>query len=274
MRTILLSVILFSICTLWAESYKRVVSLTPAVTEMIYALEAGDMLVARSNACDYPENAKKLPVAGKIGVPNVEKIIHLKADLVISDMNVPAAEWDLLQKMNIKCVLLTADKISSYSKNIQTLGSLLGKQKEAEKECQRFFWEFEQLKRESLSRKKVSALILLGVNPFVSCNKNTFVSEIVELAGVANIAAEVKQNYFVMSTEFAIEKNPEIAVLTGMSGDFRKYLFEVPAWKQLRFIQRNSIVDSVPPECFCRLSPRTLQSVRLLRESINKTVVR
>ena len=274
MRTILLFAVLLAIYTLGAKDCKRVVSLTPAVTEMIYALGAGNMLVARSDACDYPENAKKLPVAGKIGVPNVEKIIHLKADLVISDMTVPAAEWDLLQKMNIKCVLLTADKISSYCKNIQTLGCLLEKKDEAEKECQHFFKEFEQLKKDGLNRKKVSALILLGVNPFVSCNKNTFVSEIAELAGAANIAAEVKQNYFVMSTEFAIEKNPEIAVLTGMSGDFRKYLFDVPAWKQLKFIQKNSIIDSVPMECFCRLSPRTLQAVRILREAIDKAVGR
>ena len=93
---------LFAALLLSAREYKRVVSLTPAVTEIIYTLDAGEFLVARSDACDYPHEVKKLPVVGKIGKPDVEKILQLKADLVISDMSVPVAEWDMLKRLNIK----------------------------------------------------------------------------------------------------------------------------------------------------------------------------
>lgn len=272
MKNTFLLIMLFAALLLSAREYKRVVSLTPAVTEIVYTLDAGEFLVARSEACDYPHEVKKLPVVGKIGKPDVEKILQLKADLVISDMSVPAAERDMLKRLNIKTVLLSSDKISSYCRNIRIIGNLLGKNDQAEKEIKRFSKELEQLKKERAADKTVSALILLGVNPLVSCNKNTFVSEIVELAGAVNIASNAGQSYFVISPEFAVEKNPEIAVLSGMSGDFRKHLFDISAWRYLRFIQNKAIIDSVPQECFCRLTPRTLQAVRLLRAEIKKKV--
>ena len=268
MKKLSLFTALFATLLLFSGEYKRVVSLTPAVTEMIYAIGADGCLVARSDVCDYPQKVKQLPVAGKLGVPDVEIIIRLKADLVISDMSVPAAEWDMLKKLNIKTVLLTSDRVSSYHRNIMTVGELLGKKTNAQKEWKRFCCEMEKLKKNQSRTENVSVLILLGVNPLVSCNKDAFVSEIVELAGAVSITRDAAKKYFVLSPEFVVEKNPEIAVLSGMSGNFRRHLSDIPVWKHLRFVQNRSIIDSIPQELLCRLSPRTPQAVLMLRKAM------
>ena len=270
MKKLLLFILFFTTLLLFSGEYKRVVSLTPSVTEMICAVGAEELLVARSDACDYPQRVKQLPVAGKLGVPDVETILRLKADLIISDMSVPAAEWDMLKKLNIKTVLLVSDSLASYRRNILTVGALLGKKKNAWKECERFYAELETLRKTQNGTGKVSALILLGVNPLVSCSKETFVSEIVELAGTVSITRDAKQRYFVLSSEFAVEKNPEIAVISGMSGDFRKHISSIPVWKHLRFVRNQAMIDSIPQELLCRLSPRTPQAVRMLREAMDK----
>ena len=71
----------------------RIVSLSPAVTELIFHLGRGKDLVGRSSACDYPQEVRRLPVAGDFARPDTEKLLSLRPDAVITnDLIVPAGE--------------------------------------------------------------------------------------------------------------------------------------------------------------------------------------
>ncbi len=250
-----------------AKEYTRCVSLSPAVTEMICAIGAEKQLVARSRFCDYPQSVKCLPVAGELGIPQTEKILSLKADLVVTDITNPQSDWSILKRAGVRVVVLKSDSIGDYRRNITALGELLGRESAAASECRRFYSE---LKKASAgdSKKTVSALLLLGINPLVSCSKNTFADEVLTCAGIRSITRDFSRKYFVLSAEYVIEKNPDAVILTGMSGDFRKYLYSIEAWKNLAFIKNNAIIDDIPQELLCRLSPRTPEAVKALKNAV------
>ena len=256
-----------------AKEYKRVVSLSPAVTEMICVLGRQDKLVGRSSACDYPVEIKKVPVAGELGIPAIETVIKLKADLIITDITTPQTDWNLLKKAGVKVIVLKSEKISDYRDNITTIGKMLGVEENAEKECRRFYDDLKSASAE-YSDLKVKTLLLLGMDPLVSCNKNSFADEILFKSGAVSITRNFPKTYFVLSPEYVIQQNPRIVILTGMSGDFRKYLQSIKAWQALDFIRNNSIIDNIPQELICRLSPRTPLAVKIIGREIRNTLKR
>ena len=268
MKKLFLFLLLTASIVLAAKEYKRVVSLSPAVTEMICAIGADNKLVARSNVCDYPQKIQKLPAAGSLGVPNIEKILILKSDLVVTDITNPQSSWEILKRSGIKVVVLKSDTLSDYCRNITMLGELLGKKDEAAKECLRFKNRLSELSADKPD-SPADVLLLFGMDPLVGCSKNCFADEVLSLAGAKNITRDFSKKYFVLSTEFVVQKNPKMVILTGMSGDFRKYLLTIEAWKNLDFIRNKAIIDHIPQELICRLSPRTPEGIKAVRDSVS-----
>ena len=253
------------------KEYLRVVSLSPAVTEMIFKLGGGNKLVGRSSACDYPVEVKSIPVAGMLGIPDAEKIISQRANVVITDTVAPGGSWSKLEKAGIRVVRLSCRRVEDYRNNVMTVGRLLKLEKSADAEVRRFYREIDELKTNG-PFFDIPVLVLLGVNPFVSCNKNTFVDEIVTLAGANNIARDITLNYFVLSPEYVIKRNPQAVIAAGVPGDVKKYIRSVTAWKHLDFMQNDAVIDEIPSELLCRLSPRTPQAVKLLRKMLLKKI--
>jgi iron complex transport system substrate-binding protein len=270
MKHLLLSAIFLLSAFVSFSKEIKIVSLSPAVTEMIYAVGAESRLVGRSRVCDFPAKVKALPIAGDLGTPDIEMISKLRADVVISDISNPSADWNRLRKMGMKVVLLKADSIAQYRDNILKIGKITGRDLAAEREWNRFSEKINQLKKAGKTRSRIATVVLLGVNPLVSCSNSTFIGEILDIAGADNITGKVERRYFILSAEFVLEKNPEIAVLAGMTGHFRKTLLDTAVLRSAKFVRNNAIIDNVPSEFFCRLSPRTPTAIELLTKELDK----
>ena len=119
------------------QAAEQVVSLSPALTELICLLGAEEALVARSSACNYPENVKKLPVAGDFAIPSVEKILQLNADLVVTNALVDGVGYPQLAEFQIPVLHLPLNSIADYCNAVKVLGQKLNREEAAEKEIQR-----------------------------------------------------------------------------------------------------------------------------------------
>ena len=115
--------ILFNLAVLIAAPV-RVVSLSPALTDAVILIGGVKQLAGKSSACNAPET-ENIPVAGNMGNPDVEKIIRLKPDYVISDTRHPGGRWQLLSLAGIKTVFLPGEKLSDFPDNLRKLGKLL-----------------------------------------------------------------------------------------------------------------------------------------------------
>ncbi len=246
----------------------RVVSLSPALTELVFRLGAEANLVGRSRVCDYPAEAKKIPVVGEMGIPHLEAVLAARPDVVICDNPCPGKGWAFLKKSGVRVEFLPNRHIADYPVTVKKLGVLLERSREAEREIARFNAALNEL-RKTRPKKPVATFIVLGVHPLVTCGAGSFVTELVELAGGRNIAEKVKTPYFVVSAEYVLAHPPEAVIVTGMEGALPE-LEKLPGWKTLPAVKSGRVVENLPPELCCRLGPRTPEAVKKIRRALKR----
>ena len=112
---------------------QRVVSLSPAVTEIMFALGAGDLLVGRTDFCVYPPEAAEIPSIGGISNLNIESILAHKPDLVISGSMVGKKVTEQMDAMGVPMVcVIEKPKFEALYDNILAIGKLVDKEREAD----------------------------------------------------------------------------------------------------------------------------------------------
>lgn len=215
---------------LTADATERVVSLTPNLTELIFALKQEDQLVGRSSACDYPEAVKKIPVAGDFAKPSLEPLAALRPTLVISEATRGLQHATAIRNLGIKFASFSSVSIADYIKNIASLGILLDCQKNAEDLIKQTEAELKKL-RSTLPplEQRPKVMILISDSPLITVGRESFINEMIELAGGRNIGIVREENYFTCSLEYLVEQQPDILIMAPHMASGIKQLRENPA---------------------------------------------
>ena len=261
--------ILFNLAVLIAAPV-RVVSLSPALTDAVVLIGGVKQLAGRSSACNAPET-ENIPVAGNMGTPDVEKIIRLKPDYVISDTRHPGGRWQLLSLAGIKTVFLPGEKLSDFPDNLRKLGKLLALEESGRIAANNFETQIAQL-RQSVPKDKVRALIVFAVAPAVSCSKKSFIDEALNLAGVKNICADGKRSYFVVPSEYILRQMPEVIISAGVPEAAVKSFFERQEFRHIPAVKKDRIIF-IDPDKFCRAGKALPQAIKALRQEIDQRMV-
>ena len=252
---------------------KRIVSLAPSMTEIIYALGLGDNIVGVTTFCDYPEEAKKKPKIGGMSNPSLEAVISLKPDIVVltTDGN-PKEFEERLVSLKIKTFVFQARRLSELPQGIRELGRALGIKERADKLAQEIEDGIEKEKKSSLSSRpssiKRKVLFIVWPEPLIVAGPGTVIDDAVTLLGHENIAATATTNYPKYSLEEVIRQAPDVLFIgKSMGNDMRpvsqgllKRLSTVPAVK-------NGKVFFVSDKLF-RLGPRVVKGIEELAECL------
>lgn len=269
MKPSFIFVVLFSFAVLTAAPV-RVVSLSPALTDAVVLIGGVKQLAGKSSACSAPET-KNIPVAGNMGYPDVEKIIRLNVDYVISDTRHPGGRWQLLELAGIKTVFLPGEKLADFPDNLRKLGKLLKLEKQSGIAAENFETQIAQL-RQSIPKDKVRALIVFAVAPAVSCSKKSFIDEALTLAGVENICSDGKRAYFVVPSEYILRQMPEVIISAGVPEKAVKDFFARQEFRHLPAVKNNRIIF-IDPDKFCRAGKDLPQAIKALRQEIFQQMV-
>ena len=240
---------------------ERVVSLSPAVTELIIFAGGKEQLCGRSSACDLPET-KHLPVVGDLGKPFPEAVLRNRATMVISDVAHPGANWQLLQRCRVKVKLLENRSIDDLPRNVRQIGKVLALP-DADLRAAELADKVACLKRTCPSQL-CPAVVILGVSPLISCGGKTFISSALELAGIKNIAAGAGDKYFIMDPEFLCAAEVEVLIFIGVSPAAAEELLKKASFRHLYncrriFLDRNK---------WSRLTPATIEAVISLKNEL------
>lgn len=195
---------------------RSIVSLSPANTEILYALGAGAQIIAVSEYCNYPEEAlskQQLPTGEKL---SVEALIALKPDMVfMSKMNAMEDQIVQMEQAGIKVVVTEANSLDETYAMIRLVGQAIGKGKEADELVAGMQDSFAALKKKAEGRKPKS--VYIEVSPLQyglwSCGRETFMQELLDIVGAKNIFEDVT-GWSAVSEEQVIERNPDIIVTT------------------------------------------------------------
>lgn len=199
----------------FSKESKRIVSLAPSITEILFAIGAGNLVVGRTNYCSFPAEVSKVESIGTLYEPNLEKILDLEPDTVIAATHMNEDVMGMLSKAKIQTLTQASpSKIDEIFVLIEQLGKLTGKNYEARAVVSSMRAKLDRvgdvMKRlPESARKKVYYVVGTGKSEFTA-GKNTFISDVLIRAGAINVATDVDRWSY--SLEKLIEKNPEYLI--------------------------------------------------------------
>ncbi len=247
----------------------KIVALTPADCEILYALGAGGTVVGRGQYCDYPEAVKKIPAVQSGSDTNVEQIIALGPQVVImSKLAQTDEQIAALEKAGIKVVVTTAKDIAGTYTSIRLIGAVVGKNNEAEKlvsDMKAAFAELSSKVKEN-SGKKIYLEVASLKNGLWAAGKGTFMDEIATMLGLKNIFSDIS-SWSKVSQEQVIERNPDYIVTFEMTytdgQDPVKEIMSRKGWEDITAIKNKAVLSSTSNELM-RPGPRLVDGAKML----------
>ena len=197
----------------------RVVVLSAAECEILYAIGAGSTVVGRGEYCDYPAEVLTLPVLGSGGNTNIEEILALQPDLVLmSTMSQPVEQVEAMENAGAPVFVTRATNIEGVYEAIEGIGQTVGKSQEAKAVVDSMKLTFDALKAKVPAGDKPKT-VYFEVSPLQyglwTAGKNTFMNELAEMLGLKNIFEDV-DGWAEVSQEQIIARNPDLIVTVTM----------------------------------------------------------
>jgi len=197
---------------------KRIVSLAPSVTELIFALGAGDKVVGVTEYDTYPEEVKDIAKVGGFEGPNIELITAQKPDLVFASNLSGKEEMETIEKMGIPVVMIEARSIDDIYKSIEIIGKITDTEEKGKEIIEEMKNRIQEISDKVKDKPKVKVYNLVDINGNWTGGKGTFIHEIINLAGGTNIAEDL-EGWVQYSIEELVRKNPDVIVMPSYAGD-------------------------------------------------------
>lgn len=248
---------------------QRVVSLTPSISELMFDLGAGDLLVGRTRWGSYPAALAEVPSVGDGLNPNVEAVVARNPDLVVmypSPANALARAR--FRELGIETLTLRTDLLSDITRAARTLGERTGTAARAESLAVRLERQLDSLARWNRSLG-VTLVILAWHDPPIVIGRTSFQHQLVELAGAANAFRDLEAPSGQVSIETLAERDPDLILRFSDEEDMA--FLERPEWRALTAVRERKVVRLSGTE-YSQPSLRAAQAVRNLRAALEEAI--
>jgi ABC-type Fe3+-hydroxamate transport system substrate-binding protein len=247
------------------EAARRVVSLAPAFTEILFAVGAGDRVVGRTAWCGYPPAARAVPSVGDGIAPNVEAILARTPDLVVlyaSSANAGATAR--LEALGIRTLTLPMDRLAHVPEAARVLGRATGAGDTAAALAARFTAALDSAHAARRPRDPPRVLLLAWDAPPIVIGGGSFQDELVRLAGGRNVFADLPQPSAQVTIETIAAREPDLVLLLDAGAPAWA---ERPEWQVVRAVRERRFAAVRGTE-FARPGFRALDAVRSLRAAL------
>jgi iron complex transport system substrate-binding protein len=258
------------------DNPQRLISLAPSITEIIYALEQENRLKGVTRYSDFPAAATKLPKIGSYVRLDLERIVALNPDLCIAikDGN-PRETIDRLDSLKIPVYVVNPRNLKTVLETIIVIGNILNAGEKAENLLTNLRDRIQRV--QSLITQdtyRPGVFFQIGISPIVSVGSDTFLHELIVLAGGKNLA-DGKTPYPRFSREQVLALAPEIFIVTSMARQavFDQVKAEWRRWPSMPAV-RNERIFLVDSNLFDRPSPRLVDGLELLIKLIHPELLK
>ena len=226
------------------EHPRRVVSLSPSITETIYALGLEDRLVGDTDYCDYPPAAKQKPHVGSLLNPSLERIVALKPDLVLGDAQANRRETaDQLEHLGIPLYGVSAHSVDGALHSMEDLGSVLGNEKEAQALVAGLRKRIQAVEQQVEGKPRPKVLFVVWYQPLITAGPDTFIADVIRLAGGVSVSDDLKGEWPRLSLESALARDPDVILFprtAAFSPDLEQFR-HLAGWKDFRAVREGRV---------------------------------
>ncbi len=252
----------------------QVVSLAPNLTEIVFALGAGDRVVGVTRFDDYPPQVNALPKVGGFLDPNLEAIMGLKPDLVLCVPNSGnKAKIITLSRLKVPVLVLPAYGLNDVYSAITTLGGVLDRKERAREIVDDMRRRARAVAARAAGRERPRVLLVYGHRPMVAAGPGSFADELLRLAGAENVLAASKVRYPSLPMEMVLKLAPDVIIDASSSGSGAVMsLEEVRArWQRWKVIPavRNRRIHLFDSALWFRPGPRLVEGLERLERILH-----
>jgi len=242
-----------------AAPVRRVVSLSPSMTEIIYALGLEDQLVGDTDYCDYPPDAVKKHKVGGVMNPSLEEIAALKPDMVLVTSSNRWETVNALDRLGIPSYAAEPRTLDEIRLLVRHLAGVLGKPEAGEALDAELLERMESLEHKLKGVKPTRVFFVVWTDPLMSIGKHTFIADALAHAGATSVV-DSSQDWPQISLEEMVRLQPEYLIFANSHSEIAardvEALAERPGWnlldavKQRRFAVVSDAVDRPAPRLF------------------------
>ena len=252
----------------------RIISAAPSITEILFALGAGDQVVGVTTYCNYPEAAKSRPKIGGYTTPNVEAILALQPDQVFMVKN----RSDVAQKLRsagIDVVEVQPDNLAGIYGSIQRISEKIGAAARGQSLIQSIERDLKDAGARTGTGPKPKVLFVVGRTPgsvldLSVAGRGSYLNELIALAGGENVFADAAVPYPQVAIEEVIRRNPDVIIDMGHNEVFTAAQKDAvkQLWKKYSFLTavKRDKVFPISADYFVTPGPRVVQAVRDIQE--------
>jgi iron complex transport system substrate-binding protein len=255
----------------------RIVSMAPNLTEILFSLGLDESVVGVTQDSDYPAAAAKKPAVGTFWQPNVEAVIALKPDLVVTlDLEQQRALTERLTRMGYECLTLDISTVDDLFEAIPAVAAATGRRPQAEHVLNSMKAKIAAIRSAAAGKDKVRVLWVVQREPLRVAGRNTFINEMIELAGGENAVGPTLHVYPPIGGEQIIASAPQVIIEPAMTGgDLREqHARAISYWKRYATVPAvaNGRIYVIDGDLVSRLGPRLGDGIETIAKCLRPEV--
>jgi len=241
---------------------QRIISLAPDITEILFAVGAGQQVVGVISGSDYPEAARHLPEVGSYSGIDLERIISLHPDLIVTWSNTFARQLMALKKMHLPVYTTEPRHLEDVPHTMINLGCLTDRTTSANKAVKQYNARLKAIRERYHAKKPVTVFYQIGSYSLITINKDSWINQVITLCGGRNIFADSRTLAPEVGWEAVVTANPDVIVSSATSEDWKSRWAN---WPEMAAV-KNHLLFTVNPDWIDRAGPRLLDGAAQLCE--------
>jgi iron complex transport system substrate-binding protein len=242
---------------------KKIVSLAPNITEILFSLGLDQEIVGVSIHCNFPEKVQGKVRVGSYVSLDFEKIVSLKPDLIIATGAGNTKDMvDRLERLGFPTFVIFPRNIEDVTRSVGHLSQLVGREKEGAEIIQEMKKRRERVVALTLGVPRPRVFLQIGEAPIVTVGKNSFADDLIRLAGGDNVAGNEKETYPRFGMEEILKRSPDVILISSMNprGNYQRVLQEWSRWKTIPAV-KNGQIYLIDSDLIDRPSPRIVEGL-------------
>lgn len=246
----------------------RIVSLSPHLAELVFAVGAGDMLVGVSAYTDYPDAAAKLPVVGDAFGLDQERLAVIRPDVLLAwKSGTPAHVVDEIRARGHRVEVITTTSIDDISTALMQIGEMTGHEQDAAAVVRQFAGSLQELEAENDDAEPIGVFYQIAARPLYTVNAEHYVSELIEICGGTNVFADLGGLAPLIGVEAVLQRDPDVILASTDAGP--DAFLEWERWPELA-ANRYANRFLMPADEIGRATPRLLVAAQAMCDALGQ----
>jgi iron complex transport system substrate-binding protein len=251
-------------------SAPRIVSLSPHITELLFAAGAGARIVGVDDASDYPSAARQIPRLGEVAALDMEGLLRLAPSIVIIwETGTPPRVRTELERLHLRVLVTEQRRLDDIGQALVEFGRLAGTSAAADDAARRYRANLAELRARYEGRAPLKVFYQVWDRPLYTLSGEHVVSELISLCGGDNIFADVGQLASIVDREAVLARNPDVILIGAAGKDGYAQAADWNRFPNLKAV-RDQHVFAVNPSLVGRMAPRILDGAREVCLALDK----